>query len=44
MSALTVRNTFLTTTFLCREVGLDHVGFKWGFKMDFEEKGRELNA
>jgi hypothetical protein len=38
LSALTVRNTFPTTLFLCREEGLEYVGFKWGFKKDFEEE------
>jgi hypothetical protein len=38
LSALTVRNTFPTTLFLCREAGLEYVGLKWGFKMDFEEE------
>jgi len=37
-SALTVRNTFPTTLFLCREAGLEYVGFKGGFKMDFEKE------
>lgn len=33
-----VRNTFPTTLFLRREAGLEYVGLKWGFKMDFEEE------